>query len=1222
VADAKFTPLEFAAAPLAGNVLVEASAGTGKTWTIAALVLRLLLEKRFDDRPCRIEDILVVTYTNAATAELRERILALLVAAREGLAAGAAEDPRVVHALAVSKDRRDTALADLELAIASFDLAPVHTIHGFCQRALAEHAFESARPFAAEIVADESALRETAVQDFWRREMAAVSAARAAAILDRFRRPQGLLARLAAALDRPYAEVVPVAAPPDLDAALARVAEAFGRARAAWRAERAAITAAVLDAGLHRGRYPPDALPAWWTAIDGYFDADPAAPLPDKLARLVPDALAKAKTKAGRLPEHPFFPLAAALVNAAEARDAAHAAADAGLVQRALACCREEVARRKAGLALQSYDDLLLGLRAALEGSGGPALAHALRVRYKAALIDEFQDTDPTQATILQRIWGGTGQPLYFVGDPKQAIYGFRGADVFAYLAVRERVDARYTLDVNQRADPPLLDAVAALFARRAPFVIPEIGLQRVRPARRPRPRLRVDDSAQPFVIWRVARDPDEDKDALRRRIARAVATDVARLLGRARAGQAAIEVPGGALAPLAGGDVAVLVGTHRDGDIVRAALATEGLASVTYGADSVFASHEATELERVLAAAAAPGSEALLRAALATDFFGLDAARFARLTSDGAEWEGWVERFRAYHALARADGFVRLWRELATREGVAARLLAHPDGERRMTNVAHLVELLHAMAEEEGMDLAELARALAHARERPMRDPDAEQLRLESDEHLVNIVTVHRAKGLEFPVVYCPFLWDGHQRSGRDASPVFHLPGAAHRAAVDLGGPDVKQHQRLAAAEELAGDLRIAYVALTRARHRCTVVWGVLPNADTSALAWLMHGPEGEAAGAAVGLPDPGPETTLETDPVAALKRAWKSVDDAAVTDRLVRLEEAARGAIAVMPLPVAGDRGTPGGPAAPQPLAARSFAGSVVPTWRMSSFSALVARTESESPDHDPLRVSGAAPRRAGRRDAFGIPGGVRFGTALHRVLEQLDFATADDARIEATVARELSGAALDASWTPVVARLVADALDTPIDDGGFGLRQLARARRIDELEFTYAVGASAGADLARALAPLRELGSRVPEAIGSLLLAPERGFMRGFIDLVFERGGRYFIADYKSNWLGDTLDDYAPARLAAAMAESFYDLQYLVYTVALHRLLGTRLRDYEYDRHFGGVYYLFVRGMRPARGPTAGVYFARPEGGLVSALDRCLAPDRRLFGAEVSA
>jgi exodeoxyribonuclease V beta subunit len=258
-------------------------------------------------------------------------------------------------------------------------------------------------------------------------------------------------------------------------------------------------------------------------------------------------------------------------------------------------------------------------------------------------------------------------------------------------------------------------------------------------------------------------------------------------------------------------------------------------------------------------------------------------------------------------------------------------------------------------------------------------------------------------------------------------------------------------------------------------------------------------------------------------------------------------------------------------------------------------------------------------AVAEQPGGEDAFGMPRGVRLGTALHKALEELDFAGADAARIEAVVRRELARAGIAATWTRTAARVVADALETPLDSSGFRLCDLSSADRVDELEFTYPVRGAAAAELAVALAPLRALESRIPEAIGSLVLAPARGFMRGYIDLVFARDGRYFIVDYKSNWLGDALEDYAPARLKRAMADAFYDLQYLVYAVALHRLLESRIADYAYERHFGGVYYLFMRGMRPAHGPSFGVYFARPDASLIGALDRCLAPGAPMLDTE---
>jgi len=1192
-------PLDFASAPLGGSVLVEASAGTGKTWTIAALVLRLLLEERAAGGRCRIEDILVVTYTKAATAELRDRILDLLVAAREGLENGGADDPRVAHALAVTQVRPTEARDDLDLAIASFDLAPVYTIHGFCQRALADHAFESGRQFDVEVIADEMPLRESAAQDFWRREMAVVEPARAAELLKGLKGPDGLLKRARPALDRPYADVVGATTPPDLTRLTSRVHAAFAQARERWAAERGSIVSRVTGAKLNARSYPPAKLAEWWAAIDAYLSDAPLAPLPEKLAKLTPEALEKGKTKAGSLPEHPFFLDVAALLDALAALEAGNRAADAHLLVRFLDYCRDEVGRRKRERAMQSYDDLLLGLRDALRGEGGPALATALRARYKAALIDEFQDTDPIQAEVLQRIWGASDQPLYLVGDPKQAIYGFRGADVFAYLSSKADLSTRFTLAVNQRSDPPLLNAVSAFFSGASRFLIPEIAFTPVAATDRPRPELRIEDSRRPLTLWCVTPEAGENKDAIRRRIAAAVAGDIARLLALSREERATILEPERGTRRLAMSDIAVLVSTHAEGDIVRDALAATGIASVTYGADSVYRTRESEDLERILRAVAEPGREALLRAALATQTLGMDAATLAALATDGADWEGWVTRFREYHDLARTRGFVRMWRELALREDIAGRLLARADGERRMTNMAHLVELLHRRAESEGLDLAQLARVLAHARETSIQDPDAEQLRLESDEDLVNILTVFRAKGLEFPVIYCPFLWDGFQQSARDGAVVCHPNGAKGGAVVDLGGPDSEAHRKIAAAEELAGDLRLAYVALTRARHRCTIAWGALPQSDSSPLAWLLL----------------GPETPVE-DPVGDLRVAFERLDESGMSARLDRLVLDAKGALGIAPLPDMDTSPVKSGPTPPPAVVARSFKASVAPAWRVSSFSGLVARKADEMPDYDPVRTAIAAPRQAGGEDAFGLPRGVRLGTALHKVLESLDFAEGDDARIGTAVRRELAQAGVDVSWANVAARVVADVIATPLDASGFALRDIARANRVDELEFTYPVRDAPASELADALAPMRAIGSRIPEAIGSLVLAPGRGFMRGFIDLVFARDGRYFIADYKSNWLGDAIEDYAPNRLEATMGDAFYDLQYLVYAVALHRLLATRLQGYDYERHFGGVFYLFLRGMRPVCGPSFGVYFARPAAALVGALDACLAPSEPLL------
>jgi exodeoxyribonuclease V beta subunit len=383
------------------------------------------------------------------------------------------------------------------------------------------------------------------------------------------------------------------------------------------------------------------------------------------------------------------------------------------------------------------------------------------------------------------------------------------------------------------------------------------------------------------------------------------------------------------------------------------------------------------------------------------------------------------------------------------------------------------------------------------------------------------------------------------------------------------------------------------------------------LPQSDQSALAWLLHAPTHGAA-------------SPSEDPVGDLKRAFRKLDAEALATRLDRLVVDAKGALAVIPLPAADPAPEATGAKAPEALVARSFGARVAPAWRISSFSSLVARGQDDSPDYDSVRgaqsvqsVAGA-PRQTGGDDAFGLPRGVRLGTALHKVFETLDFASADEARLAAVVRRELVQVGVEDFWTRVAARVVADVLATPLDASGFSLRDLPRADRVDELEFTYPVRGVAAGELAAVLAPMRASGSRLPETIGSLVLAPARGFMRGYIDLVFARDGRYFIADYKSNWLGDTIEHYAPDRLAAAMADSFYDLQYLVYAVALHRLLASRISGYDYERHFGGIHYLFLRGMRPATGAAFGVYSVRPDASLVKALDACLAAGEPLLQA----
>jgi exodeoxyribonuclease V beta subunit len=1187
-------------APLAGTIVVEASAGTGKTWTIAALVVRLVLE-----RGLSIRDVLVVTFTEAATAELRTRIRERLVDLRRALAEGTVAASGGKDALlawiagALPVLDRDLCVRRLDAAVNDFDLAPIHTIHAFCQRALDEHAFESGQPFAAQLVPDESRLVAEAVADFWRRDTADAAPEWSAWLRARGVHPASL-AKLLQEVDRkPYADFVPAGTSPALPDALPA---AFTAAATLWRDDSVEVLRQVqeaIDRGALASGYRTDKLPGWALQLDSYFaGAVASSDLPAAMARFGTEKLRGRRGASPNL-RHPFFAAAQRLVDAAGPYETAFEARTVDFKLRAISASRETLARLKRERALLSYNDLVAHLARALEGRHGERLAASLRARYRAVLVDEFQDTDPLQARIFTGVFGRGGDALYFVGDPKQAIYGFRGADVRAYLQARTGAERR-TLVENFRSGPGLVAAINALFAGADPFLLDAIAFAPAvaspeSPARE-REVVLPASLAAPFTLWHAPRgegDRPPNATEARRTIAAATAAEIVRLLAAGMRGEARIgkEV-------LSGQHIAVLVKSHFEAGLVRDALKRAGVASVTYGQQNVFASREALELERVLLAVASSAQEGLVRAALATDLLGWPAADLARLEGDDGAIERALEDFAGYRDLAERGDFARMLRTLAVECRVAPRLLARDDGERRLTNLLHLAELLEDAAAREGLDLVGVVRYLAQARSAPSRDAESEQLRLESDERLVRILTIHASKGLQFPIVFCPFVWAG-SGGRRDAErPLAFHDARDGRARFDLARAPEQEHLELASREALEESLRLAYVALTRAEHRVVAVCGALSGWETSPLAWLLLGTGG--------------------DRLDAVESRAKALRDAALRARLDALAHESGGHIAVADLPAATAVALPVPEARiPEGFGARTFCAVLRPRWRVTSYSGLAARSESEAPDHDALalamRADAAATATADAVSAAvaDLPRGARFGEALHALFEQVDFTHL--APLEAKAREVLARFGIAASHAPAVAALVSDVVRTPLDAGG-GLRlaDVPRERRVDEMEFVLPAAAVDPSRIAAALSGDRaRLG--LPPADEAAVAGVTPGYLRGFVDVVFAAEGRYWIADYKSNWLGPRTQDYGPAPLARAMAEHLYDLQALLYVIAVDRYLATRVEGYDYERHFGGVFYLFVRGMQP--GARHGIHVLRPEAALVRAFGEALTRRGRL-------
>ena len=1222
------TELDVLACELEGVRLIEASAGTGKTWAICALVLRLLLERRLE-----VRQILVVTFTNAACAELRTRIRARLVETLANLEGGApaTADPLVPRLLEML--RRDHGLADdelrsrIELALASFDEAAIYTIHGFCQRALAEMPFAARMPLRMELLDDDDELVLEAASDFWRQRVARddLDPALAAWLVACKDSPQTFAALLARRLAKPGSAMLwPQGSENPAPADVAGLQAAHAAARARWLAGRQAIVDAVsaalpgMKATSYQTRSVGEAAAAWDDLLAGDDALAALERKPDKAALLATGRLAGGTKKGQATPVHPFFAEAQALLDARQAATRALALSRFALLRTMLAQAGRALHEAKRRRRVMSFDDLLVHLERRLQADDGAGFAQVLRERFPAALIDEFQDTDPVQFAVFSAVYRGALGPLMLIGDPKQAIYGFRSADLHTYLGARSLADAGYTLLGNQRSTGELIGAVNALFgANPRAFMQPGIDF---RPAgegqRRPAPLVDRSGPAAALQVWLLPEDPEAGAPMLRARaeqaVVRATAAEVARLLAAGARGEVTLD--GRALRA---GDVAVLVRRHAEGRAMRDALAALGVGSVELSQASVFRSADAEEVDRVLRAVLEPTRERLLRAALATEAMGHDAAQIDALAADEGAWLRIAQRFAAYRQSWLEKGVGPMLHAWLAGERVAERLLARADGERRLTNLLHLVELAHAAAGQHPSPDA-LLRWLQSAR-RQARAGEEAQLRLESDRHLAQVVTVHKSKGLEYPVVFCPFLWRGRHARARDPlGDEYHDENG--RAVIDLRTgeeADEAAIKRQVALEAATDDLRLAYVAVTRAVHRCVLVAGSYAvgtagggrsSAESSrnVLNWLAagdgHSPEDWLSGS--------------REP-AVIAAAWAAL--------------AARHApgLSVAPLPDA-----PGvALGAPCDAAARleALAPPATPPagWRIGSYSSMLwgATHERAAADHD-LRAgrdaasAGPAAARTGADapapdDILGFARGAAAGVCLHAVFEHAEFS--DPASWPAAIARALrtlppqapgGGPRVEAARAArMLERMLGDVLSTPLPVGTarpLVLAGVPASRRLAELEF-HLPAHDLAAPALNAL--LQRLGVKAPR----LDFARLRGYLVGHIDLVVEHNGRYFVVDWKSNHLGDRPADYGERPLAAAMVQHGYHLQSLLYGVALDRHLRRCLPGYEPEMHFGGSLYLFVRGVRPLwtddQGRPTGVHFHRPGAATLAELSSLL-------------
>ena len=1202
---------------LDGVHAIEASAGTGKTFTLATLVLRLVVE-----RGLGVGQVLAVTFTEAATQELRKRIRErLLLASRLAdapLADDAAPEAVLSHAvlaahLARSGERPDALRRRLQAAADDIDLAAIFTIHGFCARVLRDHALEAGQGFdAPDLLTSDAALYEAIAADLWRAHARDQDAADDLIALWP-QGPQALAADLPLLVRerhlRPALADLPADPAPRLQAAGDALAAAV---RAQGDDFRAALLSAVDGKVLNGNSYKAAWIAELFDALQQWCrDGARGAPFQHaKLPQLTRDILQQRTSKAGagKTPDSSICdavpPYLDALTAMAEWQDARRVE----LLHRLRSDARQRLARAKRQQRVQTYDDLIDRVADAIEGPRATDLVQRLRAQYAVALVDEFQDTDARQWRIFDHVFGAAGAAehgqapaLFVIGDPKQAIYGFRGGDVETYLAARATAAEAPPLSRNFRSRPSVLRAVAALYAQAqqaadqaaaadpprnipAPFIDKRIAFREVLPGgvRRDGDFLRDGAPAPALTLWRAPAPDDVDskgkpkpyKAGTSRELAtRACVAAIHRVLSDARDGRASIEGR-----PVQPGDIAVLVRSHNEATRIRHALAMAGIPAVAAGKQSLFATPEARDLHALLLALLHGADDGRLRMALSTVLVGLDADAVAALDRDGEalrqwqlkamDWRDQVERRRVYllvNALCAEH---------------AGRLLGLLDGERRLTNYLQLAELLQD-AQTRVLGLHGLVDWLAAAIAEANANDESQLLRLESDARRVQVVTLHKSKGLEYPLVFLPFAAIGAstrspgQRAvvNGDDGRVLHWKLLASVSGWD----DAKDAWALA---QRAEDARLLYVGLTRARHALWLASGQFCNYDRSPLHHMVAQPDAlqAALGEAIAIDDAMPPEALPWLPPA-------TVD-------------------AVPP--------------------ARTATRSLASDWWVYSFTQLAnadgqgdvaASATQPAPGGEdeaaptPQEDVGAGPEAAAAFDARFS--GTRFGVVLHDVLERADFARwstwtpgapAPGSDEEALIAERLRAggyAAEDiddgiAALVPLVGHTLTVALPE-----GVRLADVPTERRRPEIEFQFAL-APTGID---ALLALLHRHGLLGDRQGFGARRRLEGLMTGLIDLTYLHKGRWYVLDYKSN----RLPGYGPAQLDAAMAHSEYDLQALIYTLALHRWLRFRLgAGYDYARDFGGVRYVFCRGLDATRDDAHGVQAWRFAPDLVHALD----------------
>ncbi len=1134
--------------PLDSPTLVEASAGTGKTYAITTYFVRAIVEEGLSP-----EKILVVTYTKAATAELRMRCRGRIVKALAELTEAPENSDALYEVVtnAVTRLGRPEVERRLRSALGQMDRAAILTIHGLCQRLLQDHPLSFGVDLELEVAENVTSLHTDLAVDFWATEL--------------YDKPEWLLqalrddgvtikqlGQLASVATMPGVQVIGPEPQIIDEAALDHVLRLHRQAAELWSGHRDSILTLLGTKGLNGSSYKASTIRDKWTpALDELFEHASFQALPDFFERLCAGHFKM--NKGYDPPEHSFFDACEELRAAHEQIGPMLAYAVFSFRQRFCEYVRERSRARREQASLFSFDDLLTTVWAGV--SVNPEVAKTVRAAYPLALVDEFQDTDSTQYGIFRAIYG-EGAAVY-VGDPKQAIYAFRGADIFSYIAAARDVgDRRHTLGTNRRSDPGLVRGVNALFSRLAPpFLIEGIGFEGASPHEQQ------NRSTLTPSLDLVLLNADELRGAVAASVAPIVANEIALLL------QSEELVEGRPVEP---GDIAVLCRSNNQAIAVTKALRAMHVPTSLDGDASVLNTDVAKDLWAVLEAALMPGDSGTVRRALLTSLVGVSPIELASMDDD--VWSSWVSRFRAWHEAWHQQGVLRFLEDMLESTKAETSIALRPTARRDLTDLLHLQELLLRGERERRRDPVALMQWYRRLNDgtpdEGMVATEVLQQRPDAQSGAVRVTTIHKSKGLEYGIVFCPFTWgDAGLRPFDRIAVKFH--DAAGALKIDLGSADREAHLELSKKEAASEALRLLYVAVTRAKHQCTLFWAPRRGWKDSALAYLLHDRETKK---------------LDDDGVRADVQDFVASAGGDVDWRRPRAEQAVRQ-----------DRDDRSLTLEPRPQT-RLFDH----VSRIASFTSLTGNDEKEP---GPSFADTVSPLFED------LPGGARTGLLLHAILEKSDLDTLESDEGVALVERQLALHGFDSELASSVLRDLSRVGSTPLlsDPALPALRELRRDQQLRELEFTLSVERPNLRELAEILkghgAPASAPGyyRRLAQLADQTL----RGFLRGFIDLMFRWDGRWYVADYKSN----RLPAYEQPDVIEAVQREHYVLQGQLYSTAAHRYLQQRDPSYDPKHNWGGALFLFIRGMDGPETAGSSVFFDEQSPEFLDAMDAWL-------------